>query len=98
MTLKEKALLLRELGFDAYGWHEPTILRPDLIYPAFPTIYLSGDEDEGQRVVEALQERNIPILELCRNWRYDGDKDPRDICWEVSFNRDPAAILERFGT
>ena len=81
LTLQEKAMILQERGVDAYDWLEPEVVKPNVTMPLFPTIWFRGDENEGERAVKIMQEHDIYVYRLHRQWHYEGDKDPRSVCW-----------------
>ena len=83
LSLRERAKILRENGIDVFQCIEAGTMN---FFP-FPTVYFEGDENEGHRAVEVMHEHDIPILQLQREWHFDGAKDCYRTWWALLFSK-----------
>ena len=80
LALKDKVDLLRDQGIDVYDWWSEVNK-----YIPVPCVFFRGDEKEGRRALEIMQEHGVAVWELQRHWVYEGCEEPKEIRWFMSF-------------
>ena len=79
--------ILRENGVEVFQWQPCSICATEGCYhPGRPTIWFSGDDNEGRRAVEIGMQHDFPTIRIARQWVVDEEGIVEESeCWAMMF-------------